>query len=142
MSVESLGGAFEVNKRLTAIVGVPLVIPLVFGVVWRQPKAWGAVLSIISGIVVGVALDQWTPLDWQTATFLQFAWCFVVFGLSAASRPASPAYTLRVDRFFRQLEQPASACHDPRTGAPSSRSCGCSPSRCSAVLSCSPSLGC
>ncbi len=51
--VKGLGGAFEVNKMLMGLFGVPLVVPLIFGVLWRRPKPWGAVCSILSGVFVG-----------------------------------------------------------------------------------------
>lgn len=114
--VRQMGGAFEVNKTLMGLFGVPLVVPLIFGVLWRRPKPWGAVASILSGIVLGVVLQRYTALDWETATFYQMLWCLAVLLGSAAGVSRDAAYNARVAAFFGRLATPVSESertHDP-----------------------------
>ncbi|MDD4102102.1 MAG: sodium transporter [Kiritimatiellae bacterium] len=106
--VKGLGGAFEVNKTLMGLFGVPLVVPLIFGVLWRKPKPWGAVFSIISGVFVGLALRRIAGLDWETATFVQMFWCVASLLVSAAGESHDTGYARRVGDLFLRLETPVS----------------------------------
>ena len=45
--VQALGGAFEANKILMGLIGVPIVIPSVFGILWKRPNTKGVVLCIL-----------------------------------------------------------------------------------------------
>lgn len=115
--VKGLGGAFEVNKMLMGLFGVPLVVPLIFGVLWRRPKPWGAVCSILSGVFVGLALNRFAGLDWETATFAQMFWCVAILLVSAAGESRDAAYRLRVEAFFDRLATPvrvSESLRDPR----------------------------
>jgi SSS family transporter len=104
--VPRFGGAFEVNKTLMGLIGVPLVVPLVFGILWRRPKPWGAVASIFSGIAVGFALGLISDLSWETATFWQMLVCLFVLSLSAPGESRCAAYRGRVAAFFCRLAHP------------------------------------
>lgn len=107
--VQRFGGAFEVNKTLMGLIGVPLVVPLVFGVLWRKPKPWGAVASILVGIAAGVALKNSSGLAWESATFCQMLVCLGVLFLSAPGESRSEAYRRRVAAFFIRLATPVRA---------------------------------
>lgn len=104
--VPRFGGAFEVNKTLMGLIGVPLVVPLVFGVLCRRPKPWGAFAAIIVGIVAGVALKRASGLSWESATFCQMLVCLGVLFLSAPGESRCGAYRQRVDAFFARLATP------------------------------------
>ena len=87
--VSRLGGAFEANKLLMALFGVPIVIPTVFGILWRRPNANGVYLCFALGVVSGILLKTcWTGLSWEAGTFIQVAVCFIgyfggcIFGTS------------------------------------------------------------
>ena len=78
--VSSLGGAFEANKLLMALFGVPIVIPTVFGILWRRPNAKGVYLCLVLGVVSGILLKTcWKDLSWEAGTFIQIAVCFAGF---------------------------------------------------------------
>lgn len=80
MFVSRLGGAFEANKLIMALFGVPIVIPAVFGILWRSPNAKGVYLCLALGVVSGFLLKTcWRGLSWETGTFIQVAVCFVGF---------------------------------------------------------------
>lgn len=104
--VPRFGGAFEVNKVLMGLIGVPLVVPLVFGILWRKPKPWGAVASIVAGIATGVAFKKTCGLSWESATFCQMLVCLGVLALSAPGESGCEAYRRRVDAFFSRLATP------------------------------------
>jgi len=106
--VRQMGGAFEVNKTLMGLFGVPLVMPLIVGVLWRRPKPWGALASIISGIALGLVLQRCTAMEWETATFYQMLGCLAVLLGSAAGRSRDAAYNARVAAFFARLATPVS----------------------------------
>lgn len=115
--VQRFGGAFEVNKTLMGLIGVPLVVPLLCGVLWRRPKPWGAVAAIVMGIVAGVVLQRYAGLSWETATFYQMLVCLGVLALSAPGEGLSDAYRQRVAAFFTRLATPV--CESEGAAAPS-----------------------
>jgi SSS family transporter len=117
MQVPRFGGAFEVNKTLMGLIGVPLVVPLVFGVLWRRPKPWGAIASIVIGIGAGLALKRAPGVNWEQATFYQMLVCLGVLGASALGASRDAAYRSRVDAFFARLRSPLAA----EEAAPSAR---------------------
>lgn len=104
--VQRFGGAFEVNKTLMGLIGVPLVVPLLCGVLWRRPKPWGAVAAIVVGICAGLVLTRCPGLNWETATFYQMLVCLGVLFLSALGKGGSEAYQQRVAAFFKRLATP------------------------------------
>ncbi len=78
--VSGLGGAFEANKLLMALFGVPVVIPSVFGILWRRPNTKGVYLCIALGVVSGILLKTcWKELSWEAGTFIQVGVCFAGF---------------------------------------------------------------
>ena len=74
--VEALGGAFETNKMLMGLVGVPIVIPSVFGILWKKPNTKGVVLCIVLGVSSGLVALKMPSLKWEFKTLLQIAVCF------------------------------------------------------------------
>ncbi|MBQ3314326.1 MAG: sodium/solute symporter [Kiritimatiellae bacterium] len=78
--VSGLGGAFEANKLLMALFGVPIVIPSVFGILWKGPNTKGVYLCIALGVVSGILLKScWSDLSWEAGTLIQIAVCFAGF---------------------------------------------------------------
>ena len=74
--VQALGGAFEANKILMGLIGVPIVIPSVFGILWKRPNTKGVVLCIVLGVASGFAALKIPGLKWEFKTLLQIAVCF------------------------------------------------------------------
>jgi SSS family transporter len=116
--VRRFGGAFEVNKTLMGLIGVPLVVPLVCGVLWRRPKPWGAVAAIVSGIVSGLVFRKMPSLNWEMATFWQMLVCLGVLFLSAPGEGRSAAYRQRVAAFFTRLSTPVRESEGASDAAP------------------------
>ena len=99
--VSRLGGAFDANKLLTALFGVPIVIPMVFGILWRRPNAKGVYLCLALGVASGILLKTcWKDLSWEAGTLIQIAVCFAGFfggALWGTSRREVEAKTLLFD---------------------------------------------
>ena len=74
--VQALGGAFEANKILMGLIGVPIVIPSVFGILWKRPNTKGVVMCIVLGVASGFAALKIPGLKWEFKTLLQIAVCF------------------------------------------------------------------
>lgn len=104
--VYRFGGAFEVNKRLMGLIGVPLVVPLLCGILWRRPKPWGAVAAIAAGIAAGLLMQKCPALCWETATFCQMLVCLAVLFSSALGESHDELYRQRVSAFFKRLATP------------------------------------
>jgi SSS family transporter len=124
--VPRFGGAFEVNKTLMGLIGVPLVVPLVFGILFRRPKPWGAVASIACGIAAGFAFQRMPGLAWEAATFWQMLVCLCVLFLSAPGESRCAAYRERVSAFFARLSRPVceeDGAADTEARPPAERSC-------------------
>ena len=91
--VAGLGGAFEANKLLMALFGVPIVIPSVFGILWRRPNTKGVYICIAGGVLSGLCIRFFGKgISWETGTFIQIAVCFAgyfagcLFGTGEAER--------------------------------------------------------
>ena len=104
--VQRFGGAFEVNKTLMGLIGVPLVVPLLCGVLWRRPKPWGAIASIVAGIAAGFFLKGLPGFNWESATFCQMLICLDVLFISGVGESRNAAYRQRVAAFFKRLATP------------------------------------
>jgi solute:Na+ symporter, SSS family len=102
--VGNFGGAFEANQLFTGLFGLPMVVPVVLGVLMRKPNPTGAMLSIFGGMIVGLLLNQFSSAKWEINTLIQMLFCFVVFWLSGYFKGNSAAYTNRVNAFFGKLE--------------------------------------
>ena len=75
--VSGLGGAFEANKLLMALFGVPIVIPSVFGILWNTPNTKGVYLCLAVGVASGLCVKfVWPSLSWEMGTFVQLGVCF------------------------------------------------------------------
>ena len=81
--VEALGGAFETNKMLTGLFGVPIAIPCVFGILWKRPNTKGVVLCILLGMVSAMVLAKIPALKWEFRTLLQMVFCFIGYFVGA-----------------------------------------------------------
>ena len=101
--VSRLGGAFEANKFLMALFGVPIVIPSVFGILWRRPNTKGVYLCIAAGVASGILLKTcWKGLSWEMGTVIQIAVCFAGF-FGGALLGTSPMEVKSRDELFDGL---------------------------------------
>jgi Na+/proline symporter len=63
--VEKLGGAFQANQYLLGIFSIPMIIPVMMGVIFWRPQPWGAIASMVIGITVGSILNASGRLNWE-----------------------------------------------------------------------------
>ena len=78
LSVARVGGAFEANKLLMALFGVPVVIPSVFGILWKTPNTVSVYLCLAAGVVSGLCVKfVWPSLSWEMGTIVQVGVCFM-----------------------------------------------------------------
>ena len=104
--VGGFGGAFEANKLFTGLFAIPMVIPLVFGILMRKPNPTGAVAAMAGGIITGLVLNTFSELSWEMATLIEMVVCFTIFWGSGFFRHPSEAYNQRVAAFFIRLSKP------------------------------------
>ncbi|HOY21378.1 MAG TPA: Na+:solute symporter, partial [Haliscomenobacter sp.] len=104
--VGGFGGAFEANKLFTGLFAIPMVIPLVFGILMRKPNPTGAIGAVVGGIAVGLVLNGYSGLKWEIATLIEILVCFLIFWGSGFLKNQSQAYHQRVSAFFAKLEHP------------------------------------
>jgi SSS family transporter len=97
------GGAFEANKLLTGLFAIPLVIPVVMGILFQRPKAWGAVASLIVGVATGLLLNYLPGFSWEVSTLIAIAVCLLIFFVSGYVGQRAPEQQRTVDRFFKRL---------------------------------------
>ncbi len=77
--VTALGGAFEANKLLMALFGVPIMVPSVFGILWRRPNTAGVYACIAVGVAGGLVFNNLMGLSWERATIAQTAICLAAY---------------------------------------------------------------
>ena len=101
--VSDVGGAFEANKLLMALFGVPIVIPSVFGILWKTPNTMSVYLCLVAGVISGLCVKfVWPSLPWEIGTLAQIGVCFAgyfagaLFGTSKRERETK-------EELFREL---------------------------------------
>jgi len=105
--VNKLGGAFQVNQYMSGIFSIPMIIPVIMGVLFWRPQPWGAIASMIIGIGVGAFLNATPGVSWQMATFIEVLVCVAVFLSSGFFLSKDVAYNNKVKAFFIKLATPA-----------------------------------
>ena len=103
--VAGAGGAFEVNKTLMALVGVPIVIPSVFGILWKRPNTAGVVACVVTGVASGAVFMKALSLSWEVATIAQVGLCLVVYYVSGWIFPTSEKERQGRDELFALLRK-------------------------------------
>ncbi|WP_233219013.1 sodium:solute symporter family transporter [Adhaeribacter arboris] len=111
--IGNFGGAFEANKLFTGLFAIPMSIPLLMGILYRRPKPWGALVTIVAGIIIGLILNQDKSISWEAATLLQIVICILIMVVSGWVPSKNPTYEARVNTFFKKLATPISAAEKP-----------------------------
>ena len=71
-----------------ALFGVPIVIPSVFGILWKRPNTAGVYLCLALGVTSGLLLKfLWTGLSWEAGTFIQVGVALAAFALCYVFTP-------------------------------------------------------
>jgi len=111
--VGGFGGAFEANKLFTGLFAIPMTLPLVLGIVLKRPQPWGALATVLVGMVLGLVLNAMPQVSWELATLIEIVACVAVFVLSGYVGEGSAAYRERVAAFFRKLATPLTEAEKP-----------------------------
>jgi solute:Na+ symporter, SSS family len=115
--VSGFGGAFEANKLLAGIFAVPMIVPVVFGVLLWKPKPFGALLTLFGGVALGFLMHYYyvkndyfkisegtiEEVRWAIATLTEIVFCISVFVLSGFLPSKDEGYNNRVSAFFHKL---------------------------------------
>jgi solute:Na+ symporter, SSS family len=118
--VAGFGGAFEANKMLAGIFAVPMIVPVIFGVLMWKPKPWGALVTLFAGVLLGFLLNYFyvkkdyygispnsiEEVRWAIATIIEMVFCIAVFISSGLFPSHDHAYNSRVGAFFKKLTVP------------------------------------
>ncbi len=113
MYVGVLGGAFEANKLLTGLFAIPISIPLIFGLILKKPNPFGAILTLIIGIISGLILNFSSSISWEAATLIEIGICLFVFYISGFYKTRNAGYLERVDEFFTKINTPIPEIEKP-----------------------------
>ena len=106
------GGAFEANKLFTSLFAIPLVIPIIFGILLKAPRAWGAVASLVLGVGCGLFLNAHPEISWAVSTLAGIGVSAGVFILSGFVGKKSVHYPEK-EAFFKKLNTPLQAGEIP-----------------------------
>lgn len=104
--VGGLGGAFEANKLFTGLFALPMTIPLILGIVFKQPRPWGALATVVVGIISGLYLNLSPRFTWEESTLIEIVICIVIFIGSGFIPSKDSEYLARVNQFFLKLRTP------------------------------------
>jgi solute:Na+ symporter, SSS family len=119
--VAGFGGAFEANKLLAGIFAVPMIVPVIVGVILAKPQPWGALATLFGGIVLGFLMhfffvendvfnlagaETIKEIRWAIATLVEIIFCFAIFIISGRFESKDAAYNQRVSAFFHKLTVP------------------------------------
>lgn len=119
---------FDLILLLAALIGLPIAVPLFFGMFIKRTPAWSGWSTVIVGMIGGFAMrpilasDQiqsllpWLPqmsaneltdMNIAITTGVTFAICLIWFCATIPfNRFSKPAYTRQVDDFFVQMHTP------------------------------------
>jgi len=111
--IGGFGGAFEANKLFTGLFAIPMTVPLVLGIALKKPRPWGALATLVIGVILGLALNNISSVTWQLATLIEIVACTGVFLISGYLGKADPEYTQRIESFFRRLNTPLTEDEKP-----------------------------
>ena len=98
-------GVFEINKLFSGIMAIPLGIPLILGVITKRPAGPAATLTIILGVLIGVAVNLIPALSWETGTLIEIILCLIIYFFPYPARMSEEKQT-ELDSFFNQLSTP------------------------------------
>ena len=87
-----------------ALVGVPIVIPTVFGILWKRPNTTGVYACIVAGVAGGLVFKNVLGLQWEFATIAQVATCLVAYW-AGGFLPTAARERAGRDSLFAQLEK-------------------------------------
>ena len=118
--VAGFGGAFEANKMLAGIFAVPMIVPVIFGILMWKPNPWGALVTLFGGVILGFLLNSFyvkkdyfgispnsiEEVRWAIATIIEMTFCIAVFAFSGLFPSHDHAYNSRVGAFFHKLTVP------------------------------------
>ncbi len=104
--VGGFGGAFEANKLFTGLFALPMTIPLILGLVLKKPRPWGALATVVIGIITGLILYFNKDISWQAGTLIEMVVCVFIFVVSGFIKSKDIAYLGRVTAFFIKLKTP------------------------------------
>jgi SSS family solute:Na+ symporter len=114
--VQKLGGAFEVNQYLSGIFSIPMIIPVIMGVVFWRPQPWGALASMIVGVILGIVLNYTKYFSWEIATLIEIIVCISIFLGSGLFLSEDTRYNERVKAFFIKLSTPCLKTEEDNVG--------------------------
>ena len=100
------GGAFEANKLLTGLFAIPLIIPVVMGILFPRPTASGAIISLVAGVGTGLLLNYLPYFSWEMSTLIAIAVCLIIFFASGYFGRRKPQQEQSVQQFFKRLQTP------------------------------------
>ena len=111
--VGGFGGAFEANKLFTGLFAIPMTLPLILGVVLPRPRPWGALATVVVGMIIGLILNAMPTVSWELATLIEIVACVAVFLASGLVPSPDAAYRARVAQFFYRLATPLTEAEKP-----------------------------
>ena len=112
--VGGFGGAFEANKLFTGLFALPMTLPLVLGIVLKRPRPWGALATVLGGMILGLALNSQENLSWEMSTLIEIIVCVAIYLVSGIIPSRDAAYVQRVGAFFRKLATPLTELEKPK----------------------------
>ncbi len=104
--VSRFGGAFEANKLLGGIFAVPMIVPVIFGILMPKPQPWGALVTLFGGVALGFAMNADKAISWEVATLVEIVFCIVVFLISGLFPSKNVLYNEKIRIFFDKLSIP------------------------------------
>ncbi|MBC8033759.1 MAG: sodium/solute symporter, partial [Chitinophagaceae bacterium] len=110
--VGRFGGAFKVNQYLSSILSIPMIIPVIMGVIFWRPQPWGAIASMVAGMAVGAVLNSTQGVSWEMATLIEILVCLAVFFASGIYLSKDREYISKVAAFFKKLATPVTEVLD------------------------------
>lgn len=114
--VGRFGGAFNVNQYLSGILSIPMIVPVILGVIFWKPQPWGAIASLVAGIATGIILNATKGVSWEVATLVEIVVCIGVFMSSGFFLSKDRFYNEKVAAFFKKLSTPAPKATDTGEG--------------------------
>lgn len=111
--IQKFGGAFEANKLFTGIFAIPVGFPLLFGILFKRPNAFAAILTILVGVSSGIILNSIPAITWECATLIEICICAIIYFTPGYFMKQSKKQQGEVDSFFNNLQVPIKDSEKP-----------------------------
>lgn len=83
-------GLFHLMQRVSILIGTPIIVPLLLGMIVRRTPPWSAWSTVLVGFAGSIFIQRWMTPEWAAQ----------VFGVTGPLNPAAAEYWIEASQFL------------------------------------------